>query len=487
MQKLNAFILIFILSTLFSFACKNQTFDVMLQDYPISVSEILEEFSKACYFSVIYDDSTIKERLDKKLSYVNFKDKDLDYIFALLFDATNLHYSFNDDILTLKTIATKTFKVNYLSTNRQGISNTSVSTNNEENDDFLKNEKNNISQSGIHITSEDGFNFWDSIANEILAIIGAKKEENRIIVNKGAGLISVKGDRKSLQKVESYIKKLHSRLQKQVLIDIQILSVRHNNTQTMGINWDSLYNLQNLVLPSATEGATFGGEDSGNISGLNFTNLNGESTLNYGINIFSQGLNLERVIEFLKGYGEVSSISNPKVLTLNNQPALISVGDILRYKKSNIYQNTNAQTTLTNTDNEYPSIFAGVLLDITPLVFDDFIMLKVNPSITRTKDTQTKTTSIAFDAPPNLTTNQLSSIVKVKNNQKVILGGLIAKNFAHTENKIPILGDIPLIAPLFSYEKMQDLAEEIVFIIEPKIIEDSMLSLEHLGYQILKE
>lgn len=76
-------------------------------------------------------------------------------------------------------------------------------------------------------------------------------------------------------------------------------------------------------------------------------------------------------------------------------------------------------------------------------------MLKVNPSITKTKDMQTKIAASAFEAPPNLTTNQLSSIVKVKNNQKVILGGLIAQNTAKESNKIPLLGDIPLIKPLF--------------------------------------
>ena len=195
-----------------------------------------------------------------------------------------------------------------------------------------------------------------------------------MIINKGAGLISVKGDKKSLQKVESYVKTLHKRLQKQVLIDVQILSVRHSNGQTMGINWDSLYNLQNLTIPSFSEGATLDG-NGGNASGLSLIGGSNGRRLQYGLNIFSAGLSLNRIVEFLESYGEVRSISNPKVLTLNNQPAMISVGDILRYKKSNIYQNTNAQTTLTNTNNEYPSIFAGVLLDITPLVFEDFIML----------------------------------------------------------------------------------------------------------------
>lgn len=468
------------------FACKQRVFNLSTQDYSVSVQEILSEFSSVCHFSVVWNEAEVQSHLNQKLSMVNFKDKELDFILELLFNAANLHYHFDNDVLYLSAQATKTFKINYLSTNRQGISNTAVSINNEEGKNILENSESKGGQSGILIKSEDGFNFWDKINDEISALLGVNADNGNVIINKGAGLISVKGDKKSLQKVESYVKTLHKRLQKQVLIDVQILSVRHSNGQTMGINWDSLYNLQNLTIPSFSEGATLDG-NGGNASGLSLIGGSNGRRLQYGLNIFSAGVSLNRIVEFLESYGEVRSISNPKVLTLNNQPAMISVGDILRYKKSNIYQNTNAQTTLTNTNNEYPSIFAGVLLDITPLVFEDFIMLRVNPSITKTKDLQTKIAASAFDVPPNLTTNQLSSIVKVKNHQKVILGGLIAQNSVQESNKIPLLGDIPLIKPLFSYTQDSMSTEEIVFIITPRIIEEDELSLTSLGYQLAGE
>lgn len=474
------------------FACENRVFNLSVQDYSISAHTILNEFSNACAFSVIWDEAEVESRLAQKLPMVNFKDKDLRFILDLLFSALNLHYSFENDVLHLKFQDTKTFKINYLNTHRQGISNTAVTINNDEGQSDTQAQNRaleRVSQSGIHIKSEDGFNFWENISDEILAILGVKENNGAVIINKGAGLVSVKGDFKTLKRVESYLTNLQARLQKQVLIDVQILSVRHNNARSMGVNWDSLYNLQNITIPPYTEGASFGGNGQvGNASGINLIGGSGGRSLQYGLNIFSAGLSLTRIVEFLQGYGEVHSISNPKVLTLNNQPALISVGDILRYKKSNIYQNVNAQTTLTNTNNEYPSIFAGVLLDITPLVFEDSIMLKINPSITRTKDLQTKIAASAFETPPNLTTNQLSSMVKVKNSQKVILGGLIAQNTSQERNKIPLLGDIPLIKPLFSYTQDSTSTEEIVFIITPRIIEDTEhLSLESLGYSAIKE
>ena len=79
--------------------------------------------------------------------------------------------------------------------------------------------------------------------------------------------------------------------------------------------------------------------------------------------------------------------------------------------------------------------------------------------------------------------------MSVKNNQKIVLGGLISKNISSIENKIPVLGSIPLIKPLFSYSQDIERTEEIVFIIEPKIISQEIqenLSLKSLGYQLMQ-
>lgn len=471
--------------------CENRLFNLSLEDSSVKIIEVLNEFAKECYFSVIYKDLQTQKSLDKLLPLINFKQKNLDFVFDLLFGVANLHYSYENNLLTLQIEKIKTFKINYVGTNRQGSSSTSVFINNDENyaNAYRDSMAQGLSKSGIDISSEDGFNFWDMIEEEILSLLNKTQKDSSVIVNRGAGLISVRADKESLQKVESYIQSLHQRLQKQVLIDVNILSISHNHNNTTGINWNELYNLQNFVIPPFTQNPNFGGSgEVGNVSGLNVVGGSGKDLVSYGINIFSQGLSLERIIEFLKTYGKVQSISNPKILTLNNQPAMISVGDILRYKKSSIYQNINAQTTLTNVGNEYPTIFAGVLLDVTPLVFGDEIMLKINPSITKTRENKLELPSNAFETPPNLTTNQLSSIVRVKNNQKIILGGLISQNISKKENKIPLLGDIPLLKTFFSYSQDIQNTEEIVFIIEPKIInEDWVFSLESLGYKLIEE
>lgn len=108
------------------------------------------------------------------------------------------------------------------------------------------------------------------------------------------------------------------------MIDLSILTITHNNTHTTGIDWNQLYSLQNFSTIPQTDSAQNG-----------FMQLsNGE--FSYSLNLFPQNITLNRIVEFLSQYGEVSTLSNPKLLTLNNQPAMISVGDVIRYRKNGI-------------------------------------------------------------------------------------------------------------------------------------------------------
>lgn len=64
-----------------SFACENRVFDLTLQDFEVKIYEVLSEFANTCSFSVVYGDDEVKEHLDKNLTMVNFKQKDLEFVF----------------------------------------------------------------------------------------------------------------------------------------------------------------------------------------------------------------------------------------------------------------------------------------------------------------------------------------------------------------------------------------------------------------------
>jgi len=137
------------------------------------------------------------------------------------------------------------------------------------------------------------------------------------------------------------------------------------------------------------------------------------------------------------------------------------------------------------------SVFAGILLDITPEIDDNgLITLKVNPSLSETRqDITADDDGSTRDVPPDLNRRQLSSVVSVQDGERVILGGLIQSKDSINENKIPLLGDIPILGWLFKFEEKINTIEELVIVIEPHIIKDGKqtISLSELGYTGLNE
>ena len=91
--------------------------------------------------------------------------------------------------------------------------------------------------------------------------------------------------------------------------------------------------------------------------------------------------------------------------------------------------------------------------------------------------------------PPDLNRRQLSSVVTVKDGNRIILGGLINTSNSISSDKVPLLGDIPVLGYLFKYEEKVKTVRELVIIIEPHIIhkEINSVSLSELGYEGLTD
>lgn len=506
-----------------------------------SVGDLLEQLASECEYSILVRDKEAKKRLSASIESVNISKLPLEKIFDLLLTDNELSYEFDGKILKVSYLTTETFKINYIGTARIGSSNTDIilsqnasmtenqtSSTNVQGAGLSGGNTSNIqseahrglvsaamqggsvdSISGTKIRSVDEFDFWGKIEKEIFEIAfrpgdsyqpkrkfstdnasggsggGASQaqdannannanantaldEGQSVIVNKAAGLITVTATIKQIERVRKYLKELDEQMQNQVMIDVNILTVTHTNANTVGVDWNQLYNLGNLTMPNGATGTTTTGNpliSSG------------------GFQLFSSGVAFTRIVEFLNSYGKVRSVSNPKVLTLSNQPALISVGSLLRYSQTSAYLTATSGTSSTSTNTTYPSVFSGVLLDVTPSIQGDYIMLKINPSVTRTKDLTTENQATALPEPPNLSANQLSSLIRAKDGDKIVIGGLINKSVTNSRNRVPLLGYIPILKYLFSYDTMSEETTEMIIVITPHIIKrNDNPSLQDLGY-----
>lgn len=169
-------------------------------------------------------------------------------------------------------------------------------------------------------------------------------------------------------------------------------------------------------------------------------------------------------------------ISSPKIATLNNQQALISVGDNINYRVQQESTNNNALNGRTTITYKQYSVFIGILLNLLPEVSDDNkIMLRINPSLSSFKynEDDTRQTKAIREIAPDTIQKKLSTVVHVNSGDTIVLGGLIAQTKGKENTKVPFLGDIPVLGNAFKSTKDQLRTTELVFIITPRIIDIS--------------
>ncbi len=193
---------------------------------------------------------------------------------------------------------------------------------------------------------------------------------------------------------------------------------------------------------------------------------------------------IQDVVKFLATQGEVKAVSSPRIMTLNNQPAMISVGEDIYYKTTSSTVIQGGSTAAAQTEI-VESVFNGVLLDITPEVdTNGMITLKINPSISQ--PSQQLVEQVVRTMPPNMTRRQMASVIKVKDGHHAIIGGLITSQTGTKINKVPLLGDLPLFEYAFKHEERINKVIELVLIVTPHIIKNSKdVSLRDLGYKRL--
>ncbi|WP_324170799.1 pilus (MSHA type) biogenesis protein MshL [Sulfurimonas sp.] len=461
------------------------------------IIDFVEQLSDECEFSVIVTDPHAEKFLETRLNKTHLKNLTIDEVLNIILKENNLYYTLENNLLKISYLKTKIFGIDYILSQRKGSGSTNVTLTSSgigsatggttTGGTTAGGAGSSSAKSGIKIESTDEVKFWEDLDKELQSVINRPHDVYKAdapIINKNAGLITITATIRQMNRLEKYLRKLQEKVQLQVLIDVQLLSVTMEEGKTTGIDWKQLYALQNIQIKAdyiAKHNVPTWSDDKITTAGSQA--VNGASLVTV-----KAGGTLNEVIKFLQTQGDVVSISNPKVLTLNNQPALITAGTEYFYKiKSETnQQGTSGGVAATTQNDTIQSVFAGVLLDITPEISDDkTITLKINPSLSETRTDISLENSAERKMPPDLNRRQLSSVVTVKDGNRIILGGLINTKHVKKSSKVPLLGDIPGLSYFFKYEEMTKQIQELVIIIEPHIIDkdNNDLSLKDLGYE----
>ncbi len=454
------------------------TFDVTPQSGTVRIIDIVENVAHECHFSVRIADDEAKKVLNMPLFLVHIKDYTLDNIFDFLFTQHNMFYTFDEhkNVLTLSYLQTRSFIIDYVnltehstdSTKTITVGTASTSNANSSNYGAQGSRTNNIQQRSSNadyttVISKSKFEFWDKLSNEIDTILSRDGDhmqiESKSIINREAGIVTITGTKGQIDRVSSYLNRIKDRLHQQVMLETKVFELRYSNKESTGVDWSKF----NLSLKGDTQNL--------------FTNSANESSYSLSYQFSMDGL-----IDFLNQYGHLSVLSTPKILTLNNQPAVINVGNQINYRyETGSVSATNVGASTTNT-YLMSSVFVGLTLNIVPEITDDgFVILRINPVISEELDDSDRlnddTPSIGVDAngirvmPPDIKIKQLSSIVKAKNGSRVVIGGLISTTKQNIDSSIPLLSAIPLVGGLFQHNSKESFKTELIIVVTPKIID----------------
>ena len=486
-------------------SCEDNLFNIKANK-GTRISELIDQIADQCDLTLIVKDKEAEKRLKTRLNRFSLKDVTLPEVLNVVLNEHNLNYSLEGNILKISYLLTKTFHVDYISTDRQstsktrvslasGVSNQQASTAGTGGMVSTSQVNTGESESGIEITSDDEFVFWSTLSQQIENILNRPEDTYQAgapVIDKESGLVTITGTKKQLDRVENYLDNMVNRLHKQVLIDVKMYAVVLKKGKETGIDWREIYKLQNFTVSGERV------HTNKNIKEGGFTNPGGGGEMPFisdpmigKIATFTDivmNAQIGTIIKFLQSQGDVHSVSNPKVLTLNNQSAMITVGKQYFYKirNSTTLSNTGGSTVAQN--EIIDSVFAGILLDITPeIAADGTITLKINPSVSDTINPVTND-NVNRTMPPDLERRQMASVVTVKDGAHVILGGLITDRVQNETNKVPLLGDIPLLGYAFKYEEHTDEKIELVIIVTPHLVKaKNSMTLKDIGYDRLSD
>ena len=232
------------------------------------------------------------------------------------------------------------------------------------------------------------------------------------------------------------------RLPPQVLIEARIVEMSTDLQRQLGVDWnvDVLANgpILNHELPlDFRAGFATGGQIRRGTDG----------TPNSSVGLALGSIDFTRFIGLLRIHQQDNAIrllANPRLLVFNNHSASILVGERYPLLKSNITD----QGTLTESFDTYIPI--GIQLEVTPTVMlDGRISLLVHPVTSSLGDDIVGTTGLRV---ARINTRELDTRVIMSDGQTIVLGGLISDRKTRTVNKIPGLGDLPILSALFRQE-----------------------------------
>ncbi len=283
--------------------------------------------------------------------------------------------------------------------------------------------------------------------------------EVQISANESTNSLVVVSSLKDFRNLKNVIEKLDIR-RKQVFVEAAILEVNVDDS----LEYGNAYTAGGLEVDVAGESIPlFFGKAldasmvPGTVAGMVGPDISGTSGIP-GLSLTDGIPSLGIILNAAKSDNAVNVMSTPHLLTTDNEEAEITVGETIPFPSGNIISGT-AGSTVTYTRED-----VALKLKIKPQINESgYMTLEVNQEVTELG----AQTQYGF----RTTKRQAKTIINAENEQTIVIGGLMKDSITDYENKVPILGDIPVLGALFKYKRTVKKKVNLLIILTPHVIE----------------
>ena len=376
---------------------------------------------------------------------------------------------------------TVTIPVDYLQFKRSGRSLTSIVTGSvtsagtsnsgdgsDDSDSSGSNSNNGdgstTSTGGTRIETITESDFWPMLQQAVANLIGSGKGQS-VVVTPQAGVITVRAFPDEIREVREFLGVSQERMQRQVILEAKILEVTLSDGYQQGIDWSnmsaSIGNSGSILvdrnpakLPLDAIGTLLGGQ----------TNVT-----------FSDG-NFKAVMNFMATQGDLNVLSSPRITAANNQKSVIKVGTD-EYFVTELSSNAgNGENSNAVPEVELTPFFSGISLDVTPQIDNKGnVFLHVHPAVIEVEE-EIKQLNLGGDFQniqlplAKSSIRESDSVIRAKDGDVVVIGGLMKQQNLEQVSKVPFLGDVPALGNLFRNINNVTQKTELVILLKPTVV-----------------
>jgi general secretion pathway protein D len=276
---------------------------------------------------------------------------------------------------------------------------------------------------------------------------GYFRERFRVVANVETNSLIIISAPQDWEKIEHIIKELDKK-RNQVLVEAMIVEIDLEDDQDLGFDLRAIieteYGVDGIV--SFNSGIAQESIQKGGVPGLTIGLLKGD-------------FDLYAILAANRENTNIKILSTPEIVTIENHEAMINITEQIPFLTgSRVDENNNVIETI-----EYRDV--GILLKLTPHINEKgYITMDISQTIQKIIE---ETRELAS---PSIFNREITSKVTVKDSHTIVIGGLIRDDTQFVEQKVPILGDIPLLGLFFRRTKKQKLRTNLMVFITPTII-----------------